>query len=249
MVCGIADASKKLRGQIMFRVLFFILVLMSSFAIAQTEDEPLPDRIREPYKLLEFGKATNGYVKMQFDSYMAELQANPDSRGYIINYGTDREIRIREKQIRDAIAFRKFETTRITLVRGGLCKQFKSEFWIVPAAVVYPEVCASSSDTKPLTPAEAYKLEEFGKVSDRFFKSIFTKFFAIVENGINVKGYILIEGSADDLTALEEKIRSLEVFKKIDSELLVFRKKESNKEQIISLWLVPNGTVLPKKLN
>lgn len=46
----------------MFRVLFLILVLMSSAVFARVEDKNSPEPRPEAVKFVEFGKA-NGYVK------------------------------------------------------------------------------------------------------------------------------------------------------------------------------------------
>jgi len=122
----------------MFRGLFLILVLLSSFAFAQTEDKTTVESPPEAIRLEEFGKATNGYVKMLFDSFMVKLQADPNAQGYILNYGTDKQILMREKQIRNAIAFRKFDRSRITIVRGGNIGALKTQFWLVPAGAENP---------------------------------------------------------------------------------------------------------------
>lgn len=93
----------------------------------------------EAKKIDEFGTATNGNVKMRFDSFMLELQNDPTAQGYILNYGSDREIQKRERQIRNAIAFRKYDAQRITLVRGGETEEtIKTQFWIVPAGATPP---------------------------------------------------------------------------------------------------------------
>lgn len=67
----------------------------------------------------QFGKLPNDEIRGRLDTFFTELQNNPDNQGYIINYGTDREIAAREKLITNHIAFRKFDRSRITLVRGG----------------------------------------------------------------------------------------------------------------------------------
>jgi hypothetical protein len=123
----------------MFRVLFLIWVLTSSAVFAQTEDNTPADPRPEASKLYEFGKATDGYVKMLFTDFSAKLNADPTAQGYIGNYGTEREIKIRERQIQKAIFFRKMDATRITIVNGGniLGKQ-KTIVWIVPAGVEPP---------------------------------------------------------------------------------------------------------------
>jgi hypothetical protein len=90
-------------------------------------------------KIDEFGTATNGNVKMRFDSFMIELQNDPTAQGYIINYGSDKELLKRERQIRNAIAFRKYDAQRITFVRGGETEEtIKTQFWIVPPGAAPP---------------------------------------------------------------------------------------------------------------
>jgi len=67
----------------------------------------------------EFGKLPNDDIRGRLDSFFSELSNNPNNQGYIINYGTDKEIAARERLITNHIAFRNFDRSRITLVRGG----------------------------------------------------------------------------------------------------------------------------------
>ena len=67
----------------------------------------------------EFGKLSNDDVRARLDNFFIELQNNPNNQGYIINYGTEKEVAAREKLITNHINFRKFDRTRITLVNGG----------------------------------------------------------------------------------------------------------------------------------
>jgi hypothetical protein len=67
----------------------------------------------------EFGKLPNDDIRGRLDIFFAELSNNPNNQGYIINYGTDKEIAAREKLITNHINFRKFDRSRITLVNGG----------------------------------------------------------------------------------------------------------------------------------
>ena len=73
----------------------------------------------EPVLVDEFGKLSNDDVRAKLDTFFIELQNNPNNQGYIINYGTDRDVAAREKLITNHINFRKFDRSRITLVRGG----------------------------------------------------------------------------------------------------------------------------------
>lgn len=85
-----------------------------------TASETAPVAAREEANLIDqFGKLPNDEIRGRLDTFFAELQNNPNNQGYIINYGTDREIAAREKLITNHITFRQFDRSRITLVRGG----------------------------------------------------------------------------------------------------------------------------------
>jgi hypothetical protein len=73
-----------------------------------------------PARLIdEFGKLPDDEVKIRIENLYRELAADPAARGYIINYGTDKEIANRERQIQKAITFLKLDPSRVTIVRGG----------------------------------------------------------------------------------------------------------------------------------
>src|SRR5215212_2905970 len=122
----------------MFRVLILILILTGSTVLAQTEDKTPVDRQPEPIKLYDFGKATDGYVKMLFTDFETKLNADPTAQGYIINYGTDRELRIRERQILKAISFCRIDPARITIMSGGNIGKQRTTVWLVPAGTESP---------------------------------------------------------------------------------------------------------------
>ena len=88
----------------------------------------------------EFGKMSNDDVRAQLDIFFGELANNPNNQGYIINYGTDREIAARERLITNHIAFRKFDRSRITLVRGGTSPDgvVHTKFYRVPPGAENP---------------------------------------------------------------------------------------------------------------
>lgn len=52
-----------------------------------------------------YGKLTFADVKARIQNLYVELGNNPDSQGYIINYGTDEEVIVRERQILKAIKY------------------------------------------------------------------------------------------------------------------------------------------------
>lgn len=67
----------------------------------------------------EFGALSNDEIRAQLDNFFADLSNNPNDQGYVINYGTSRQIAARERLITNHINFRGFDRSRITLVQGG----------------------------------------------------------------------------------------------------------------------------------
>ena len=72
-----------------------------------------------PVLVDEFGNLPNDDIRGRLDAFFAELSNNPNNQGYIINYGTDRQIAARERLITNHINLRNFDRSRITLVNGG----------------------------------------------------------------------------------------------------------------------------------
>jgi hypothetical protein len=72
-----------------------------------------------PILVDEFGKLSNDEIRARLDSFFNELSNNPTDQGYIINYGTSREIAARERLITNHIRFRKADPARFTIVSGG----------------------------------------------------------------------------------------------------------------------------------
>ncbi|MEP6900778.1 MAG: hypothetical protein ABJA66_03450 [Actinomycetota bacterium] len=91
----------------------------------------------------QYGKLSNNEVKARMDALFLELDNEPNGQGYIINYGTDEEIAVREKQIQKAITFRKYDANRITIVRSGTNPNGAGvwmKVWIVPPGADNPQL-------------------------------------------------------------------------------------------------------------
>lgn len=98
--------------------------------------------IKRPRLIDEFGKLPADEVKARIDAFYIALNNEPGSQGYIINYGTAKEIAAREKQINDAIKFRKYDPSRITMVRGGANPNGAgvwTKLWLVPQGAENPQ--------------------------------------------------------------------------------------------------------------
>jgi hypothetical protein len=87
----------------------------------------------------EFGKATDDDVKARVDNFYIQLNNNPNSQGYIINYGTPAEIKRRRAQIVKAINFRKYDASRVTFVDGpDTGTGVNTKFYLVPPGAENP---------------------------------------------------------------------------------------------------------------
>ncbi len=98
---------------------------MNSFAFSIGKNATSFIPFDEVYKL------NKNNLKNVTEKFQKELDKEEKLQGYIINYGTAKEIAKHEKIIRDSIAFRRFDASRITIVSGGY-NQTKTIFYLVP---------------------------------------------------------------------------------------------------------------------
>jgi aspartyl-tRNA synthetase len=127
----------------MLRILFLLLILMSSVVFSQTMENKGQKETAQAYIFAEIGKANNLQVKKLFLEYddilIKKFEKGLDYQGYIISYGTDKAVVRREKQIRDSYTFRRYDTYRLTFVRGGISSKLKTVFWIIPEGAKLPK--------------------------------------------------------------------------------------------------------------
>ena len=90
----------------------------------------------------EFGSVPNGEIRYRMDTLFIAMGNQPNAQGYIINYGTNKEISNREKLLRYHIAFKKYDASRVTFVRGGANPRGEkgawTKLWIVPPGAEPP---------------------------------------------------------------------------------------------------------------
>ena len=95
----------------------------------------------------------------RMDTFLAELSNKPEHQGYIINYKAadelpgDRDSFARDRMIANHLAFRNFDRSRITLIRGGYREEMSTELWIAPPGVQPP--APSRTVAEPVTPDKA----------------------------------------------------------------------------------------------
>lgn len=104
-----------------------------------SETAPVDTTRPESRQVDEFDRATDDDVKARIDNFYIELNNNPNAQGYIINYGTPREIARRVAQINKAINFRKYDRSRIVFVEGGDTGEgVRTRLYIVPSGATPP---------------------------------------------------------------------------------------------------------------
>lgn len=123
----------------MLKVLVLLLFVMNFAVFAQTQESPKQNDLHKAHISAEFGRITNEHIEALFDSFLAELANDKTAQGYIINYGSSREIARRERHIKSQITFREIDAKRITFIQGGISKEIKTEFWIVPEGAEPPK--------------------------------------------------------------------------------------------------------------
>jgi hypothetical protein len=94
--------------------------------------EATPDEFFEPEKFQEVGELTDDEFISVLCAFMQKSYSEPTFQGYIINYGTTKEIANREKLIVENISSRKHDRSRLTLVNGGPRQSQLTMFWHVP---------------------------------------------------------------------------------------------------------------------
>lgn len=214
----------------MFRILFLILIVMSSLAFSQTAEKP------EALMADEFGKVPNGHFRSVLDNFFVELQNNPDSQGLIINYGAKRELAARERLIKNHISFRKFPDSRISFINGGHSNQIKTQFWRVPQGAENP---------KP--EPTAFIFDEFAAVTNANLKVKIENFYKELDKNPAFQDYIVNYGPNREVARRERLIRNSIDFRRTDdpaSRIVFINGGKAGKLKTV-IWLVPEGAEPP----
>src|SRR5215210_1126182 len=101
----------------MFRVLFLIFIVMNLIVFAQTAEKPNLNETPKASKFDDFVSVQTGELRTRMDNFLVALHNNPTISGYIVNYGSNREVAGREKLFRNHLTFRKFPALRVMFVK------------------------------------------------------------------------------------------------------------------------------------
>ena len=92
---------------------------MSSVAFAQTFEDGEQSENPKAYIFSEFSKANDSEVKKKWGEFFTQLKKEENSQGYVINYGTPKEIAKRERQLENTTRFR-HDGPRITFAKVAI---------------------------------------------------------------------------------------------------------------------------------
>lgn len=97
-----------------------------------------PDIKPEAWIYREVGRVSKGRASFEIDNYLQEVKRLDDHQAYVINYGSPKQIALREQWLRDALrrAFN-HHWPRITFVNGGP-GQVRTVMWLAPPGAKHP---------------------------------------------------------------------------------------------------------------
>lgn len=149
----------------MFKILFFILIMMSSTVFTQdVENSKTNARKTDQFPVL-----TEDDHQARIDYFLAELQNQPDAKGYILFYqGEDAlpaEIEIpnraKDLYLNYAVNYRGFDPDRLFVINSYRQKTW-TELWIVPKNAQPPKPTETTAKPKvPLSKTILYDRKYF----------------------------------------------------------------------------------------
>jgi hypothetical protein len=92
---------------------------------------------KTPELVDEFGPIPNNDVKARLDIFGGRLANDPTATGYIVNYGSARDVTRREELIRKYMTSDptgpQIDASRLVFVNGGIESAVRTRLWLVPA--------------------------------------------------------------------------------------------------------------------
>ncbi len=119
-----------------------VLFIVASAISVVAQDDPIPPQAR---LIDEFGRLGDCDLRARFDQFYIELQNDRSLSGYVIFYnGRDMlpvyyDAPVHERIFANHTTLRRFDRSRITLVRGGFRDEMTTQLWLVPKGAESPK--------------------------------------------------------------------------------------------------------------
>lgn len=234
-------------------LLFLILAAMSSVAFAQSKEKA------KAYLFDEFNTSSQAEIASRTQKLREKLIENVRLDNYVsvylvFYYNENQKSPINiEKLVRDVLYENcldcyGFDGPRITFVNFGKTQEQKTQVWFIPAGADLPDIL---KEEIPNLPPKAKKIDDFGKVSDRYFGSTIAEFLAILVKDSKLKGIIInytgtTKDQDDSHASMETKTGNhLGVKELILEDRITFLRGESKEYQQTQFWIVPPGAEPP----
>lgn len=216
--------------------------------------------------IAEFPKVCSEELMSVYDGFMSELQNNPTATGYFVFYGNEsaegRNLNYIDFILHNYPRMRRYDRSKISLVRGENQSEMKVQFWIVPNGANLPKpdkefVRQKITKTTRFDRNWADFHKWFGEkqiYADSFynlgceFNPNVTQYANILLAEKNLTGYLVVYGN--------NKKRAEKVGKFAVNDLVKINKVTRNRLKIIyggkseepqiELWLVPKDDKPPE---
>lgn len=220
--------------------LVFLILLLSSFLFAQNQDDTLTEKNLKSEKVEIIGNYTQEHIEAILDVYFQHTQ--PNLRIYLITYGTERWVAVRDRLIRNLIEKRDLKGLTVEVIKGGFANEVNTEVWLVPQNAEPPKVRET-----------AYKISRFNSFKSSIWKKEFEnalKKQAEAENcreQIYVIVYAKSENSLNNIAKkyLDYAISSRYQCQNIHPRPIAIIKGEISKEILTTIWMIPTGSESP----
>lgn len=220
----------------MFRVLFLVLTVMSSFVFAQTENKP------QPIKFDEFGDIQETGWKEKLDQFHEASLKIAEVQSYIIIYtkiGQERKLAdsLAKKYLDFLVRERIIDPPRIVVTYGGYRINQTTELWLIPPKAEPPIP----------TPDEKFKAELFAEVLDLNSDELKAKYESFQETLFQdwVTGYIISYGTNEQVEEQQRLIRQVRTLCRYDSTRITFVNGGDTGKPKTVFWLIPIGAESP----
>jgi hypothetical protein len=235
---------------IFIRLVFLLLVLMSSNIFAQTQSQTSEQNNKpQTYKFDEYGKITRKKLEIRLRKFFSEIVESCSrgitescATGNIVIYApNERRINQREQELRWFFRlhsvggfFDRFDITRITLIRPIRAEVDKTEFWIIPKGAEPPQF-----------KLKAYKFDEYQSSTTAQLKRKLRSFLRQMLS-TDAKGYIVVYAPTRRKTNLLVDRVAKVIHSSVDFDFsrLKFADVKNAKEKA-EFWIVPEGAEPP----
>jgi hypothetical protein len=187
----------------------------------------------------EFGAIPCDEFLARLDMFFVELRNNPTATGYVIINGKQEDERQSFRYrgwIRGWTKIRRFDSSRMTIIRGENSEELKIRFWLTPAGANLPD----SPDLGWKSPSISKPRIFYSEYDDDGIcpGDILISFSEILTQQPDVRGHIVI--NAKRVKEFNERKKELiNEFSEIPSSRLRFFHVRHSSDTYVEYWLVP----------